>query len=74
MYIFVVIAIAVLYVGSMTINFRKVPKYKYSFFIPLYLLTWFDLLFSIAASMNLPIVLNKKRTKIRDRMSSLTLL
>ena len=54
MFIYFVIGIAALYVASATINFKKVPKYKHAYFIPMYILFWFDLLFSIGASFNRP--------------------
>ena len=54
LYIYIVIGVAALYVASATIKFKKVPKYKHSYFIPLYVLLWFDLLFSIFASFNFP--------------------
>ncbi|GLG01814.1 hypothetical protein Alches_18540 [Alicyclobacillus hesperidum subsp. aegles] len=59
MYIYLVIAVACIYIISMTIKWNKIPKYKYPYVVPLYILLWFDLLFSIAASFNFKIYYTK---------------
>ncbi len=55
MFIFTCIVILSIYTASATVKFKNVPKYKYSYFIPFYIMMWLDLAFIIVAAFNLPI-------------------